>query len=236
MTSSPPPPKAVMYHDALASAWSSGYASGGFSKRFRFIEQVLKTMVVPRSRWLDLGCGSGILARYLDRMGAVGMAVDGSGEMIMAATSEAKVASLKGFEYRRIQTVEHLDFPGAAFDGVLCSSVLEYVESPGNALDEISRLLHPSGHLLISVPNKYSFLRALQKTIRFFGRIIGKKFFSYLDVSKNAYTRKEILFELESRSLRVNTVSYFDPLLPNWVTLIIPPSLVFVHATRIDHA
>jgi len=169
-------------------------------------------------------------------MGAVGMAVDGSGEMIMAATSEAKAAGLHGFEYQQIQTVELLDLPGASFGGVLCSSVLEYVQTPSNALDEISRVLRPDGHLLISVPNKYSLLRAMQKSMRFFGKIIGKKYFSYLDVSKNAYTRKEILFELESRSLKVNTVSYFDPLLPNWVTLIIPPSLVFVHATRIDHA
>ena len=41
-------------------------------------------------------------------------------------------------------------------DGVLCSSVLEYVSDVDTCLKEFARVLRPAGLLLVSVPNRHS--------------------------------------------------------------------------------
>ncbi len=234
MTSSSLPPDAVKYHDALAAEWSAGYGSGGFRKRMLFVEYALKSVVKPGARWLDLGCGSGILARRLDLLGAVGMAVDGSNNMIRAATSEARSAGLSGFEYRQVETIVHLDLPDASFDGIICSSVIEYVDAPGKALDEMARLLRTDGHLLISVANRFSLVRAAQRTVKAVGSAVTKKkYFPYLDVSRHQYSRSGIIHELESRNFRVLATESFDPVVPKWATTWLPSALIFVSARRL---
>lgn len=46
-----------------------------------------------------------------------------------------------------------LPFPAAAFDAVVASSVLEYVRSPTDVLAECTRVLHPGGVMLATVPD-----------------------------------------------------------------------------------
>ena len=41
----------------------------------------------------------------------------------------------------------------AAFSSVLCTQVLEHVPSPRRAISEMSRVLAPGGHLILSVPH-----------------------------------------------------------------------------------
>lgn len=231
------PPDAVKHHDALAAGWSAGYGGGGFRKRMLLVEHALTPIVKPGERWLDLGCGSGILARRLDLLGAVGLAVDGSESMIRAARSEARSARLNGFEYQRVETVEQLDLPDASFDGILCSSVIEYVDVPGKVLDEVARLLRENGHLLISVPNRFSFVRAAQRAIKFIGgAVAGKSYFSYLDVSRHQYSRNEFIRELEARAFRVLSTEDFDPVVPNWAAAWLPSALIFVSARHLQAA
>ncbi|WGX94736.1 class I SAM-dependent methyltransferase [Nocardioides sp. L-11A] len=45
-----------------------------------------------------------------------------------------------------------LTIPGGAFDGVLCTEVIEHTATPGRALAEIRRLLRPGGSLALTVP------------------------------------------------------------------------------------
>jgi 2-polyprenyl-6-hydroxyphenyl methylase/3-demethylubiquinone-9 3-methyltransferase len=234
MTSGSLPPDAVNYHDALAAEWSAGYGSGGFRKRMLFVERALRSVVKPGERWLDLGCGSGVLARRLDLLGAVGMALDGSKNMIRAATSEARSAGLNGFEYRQVETIEHIDLPDASFDGILCSSVIEYLDAPGKALNEMARLLRADGQLLISVPNRFSLVRAAQRTVKVVGGAVTRRnYFPYLDVSRHQYSRRQIVAELEARSFRVLSTDDFDPVLPDWAAGWLPSALIFVSACRL---
>ncbi|MEP6598403.1 MAG: class I SAM-dependent methyltransferase [Actinomycetota bacterium] len=48
-----------------------------------------------------------------------------------------------------------LPFRDAVFDTILCTSVLEHVDNPECAVDEMSRVLRPGGRLLITVPFLY---------------------------------------------------------------------------------
>lgn len=48
-----------------------------------------------------------------------------------------------------------LPLPGASFDTVLCTQVLEHVEDVEVAVAEIARVLRPGGHALVTVPFLY---------------------------------------------------------------------------------
>jgi SAM-dependent methyltransferase len=49
--------------------------------------------------------------------------------------------------------ITSIPLPDGSMDAVLCTEVLEHVEQPLAALDEIARLLRPGGQLLLSVPS-----------------------------------------------------------------------------------
>jgi SAM-dependent methyltransferase len=48
--------------------------------------------------------------------------------------------------------VTAVPLPDASFDAILCTEVLEHVEEPLRAVDELARLLRPGGRLLLTVP------------------------------------------------------------------------------------
>ena len=129
----------------------------------------------PGQHWLDAGCGTGQFAAFLGTLGHRVTAIDASSEMVRLCQVPAIVAS-----------VEQLPFPDATFDGILCSSVLEYLDSPSVALTEFRRVLKPNGCLLVSVPNSHSLVRGLQRLTYSITRHP-----EYMKFSRHSFTAKE---------------------------------------------
>ncbi|MBF9022620.1 methyltransferase domain-containing protein [Rhodobacterales bacterium FZCC0069] len=223
---------ALQYHEKLADKWSTKYRSGSFGRRRRFFQKILQTAVRRGSVWLDAGCGSGVFTRELAQLGATGLALDGSPEMIARAISEASDYGEVSFKYLQISSIEVLDDGDHAFDGVLCASVVEYLEKPDAALSEFYRVLKPGGALIVSVPCRHSIVRRSQKIIRRLGVLLGHDFFSYLAISKHDFSMREIRSKLEDLGYIIDGVDYFDPSLPEWVLKFIPGALLVVRARR----
>jgi ubiquinone/menaquinone biosynthesis C-methylase UbiE len=59
-----------------------------------------------------------------------------------------------------------LPFSSAAFDAVVASSVLEYVDDPAIVLRECARVMSPGGVMLCTVPNPRHPVRWLESLIR----------------------------------------------------------------------
>lgn len=62
---------------------------------------------------------------------------------------------VKNWDTNRIDLVSditEIPAPGASFDAILCSEVLEHVPEPTHALDEFGRLLKPGGRLILTAP------------------------------------------------------------------------------------
>lgn len=97
---------------------------------------------------LDLGCGSGAFSRALDAAGATAVAVD----MEMADLAAARTRPRRS----AVADARRLPFPEAAFDGVVCSNVLEHTPSAGVLFAEIERVLRPGGWAWVSWTNWYS--------------------------------------------------------------------------------
>ncbi|MBL8346484.1 MAG: class I SAM-dependent methyltransferase [Rubrivivax sp.] len=225
-------PSGAHFHERLASRWHQGYASGGFRRRLDFIESRLAPLVGPGSRWLDAGCGAGTLTQTLARLGAQGEAVDGSPAMIAAARQMGGDCSSGPFQFRVVHTVESLPYPDESFDGVLCSSVLEYLERPGAALSEFARVLRPGGRLLLTAARTGSAVRTVQVVVRRVAALAGRNAFEYLTVSRHTCGPGGLRRAVEAAAMRVDAIEPFDPVMPPWLQSVLPSSLLAVTATR----
>src|SRR5580700_9292587 len=86
LTSPEPPAKdAVDYHRKLAVGWEERYTKPAFRARLRAFEECLAGYDLHGQHWLDAGCGSGTMARYLVEAGARVLGVDAAEEMIAMA-------------------------------------------------------------------------------------------------------------------------------------------------------
>jgi SAM-dependent methyltransferase len=96
---------------------------------------------------LDAGCGSGPLAAALRDRGATVTGVDSSAAMLALARRRlGDGASLHLADLR-----DPLPFGDGAFDDVVASLVLHYLEDWGPTLAELRRVLRPGGRLIASV-------------------------------------------------------------------------------------
>jgi 2-polyprenyl-6-hydroxyphenyl methylase/3-demethylubiquinone-9 3-methyltransferase len=101
---------------------------------------------------LDVGCGAGLMAEPLVRMGAAISAIDAAPENIAAAMDHAQGQGL-AIDYQCI-AVEDLAATGAQFDLITCLEVVEHVAGRDAFFGAVARLLKPGGLAVFSTPNR----------------------------------------------------------------------------------
>ncbi len=102
---------------------------------------------------LDVGCGGGLVAEPLARMGAKVTGIDAGEDVIAAARSHAVGQGLE-IDYRAGDVVLLADAMPGRFDLVTCLEVLEHVADVPAFLLALRRLLKPGGLLVFSTPNR----------------------------------------------------------------------------------
>ncbi|MBK8909243.1 MAG: methyltransferase domain-containing protein [Rhodospirillales bacterium] len=119
---------------------------------------------------LDVACGTGALTRQvLSRVGPTGKptGLDANPAMISVAR---KVSS--EIEWHEGQA-EDLPFEDATFDAVVCQFGLNFFSDQQAALKEMSRVLAPDGHMVISVFDNLDVNRPYAETASIFERVVG---------------------------------------------------------------
>jgi 2-polyprenyl-6-hydroxyphenyl methylase/3-demethylubiquinone-9 3-methyltransferase len=102
---------------------------------------------------IDIGCGGGLLAEPMARMGFDVTAIDASSENIGTARAHAEPQGLD-IAYRAA-TVEQLEAEGAGpFDVVLTMEVIEHVADPEAFIRACSRLVAPGGMMIVATLNR----------------------------------------------------------------------------------
>ncbi|SPJ23134.1 bifunctional 2-polyprenyl-6-hydroxyphenol methylase/3-demethylubiquinol 3-O-methyltransferase UbiG [Palleronia abyssalis] len=101
---------------------------------------------------LDVGCGGGLLAEPMTRLGARVTGIDAAERNIPVAQTHAAEQGLD-IEYRAA-TAETLADEGAAFDGVLAMEIVEHVADPAEFIATCDRLTKPGGLLICSTLNR----------------------------------------------------------------------------------
>ena len=103
-------------------------------------------------RILDIGCGGGLLAEPMARLGASVVGADAAERNIPVARLHAEQSGL-AIDYRHT-TAEALAAAGEVFDVVLNMEVVEHVSDPAAYLAACHDLLRPGGLMVCSTLNR----------------------------------------------------------------------------------
>lgn len=143
-----------------------GYIRAAIDRHWGGDDRALKPLLGKRA--LDIGCGAGLVAEPLARLGAQVTAIDAAPESIAVARTHAEQMRLE-IDYHACG-VEALD--EARYDLITCLEVIEHVTDPAMFLRAIAQLLKPDGLFILSTPNRTPLSRLMIVTLaEGFGRI-----------------------------------------------------------------
>jgi len=109
---------------------------------------------------LDVGCGAGLLAEPLARLGAAVTGLDASPELIAVAREHSTAQGL-AIDYR---DGELADLEGQ-FDLITCMEVIEHVADPAAFVRALANRLVTDGLLILSTPNATGWSKLVMITV-----------------------------------------------------------------------
>ena len=103
---------------------------------------------------LDVGCGGGILAEALSKLGAQVTGIDASEQTIGVAQNHSNAVGSDVSYYQT--TIEEFiaNKPEEKFDVITCLEMLEHVPSPGEIIKTCSTILKDDGDIFFSTINR----------------------------------------------------------------------------------
>jgi 2-polyprenyl-6-hydroxyphenyl methylase/3-demethylubiquinone-9 3-methyltransferase len=110
---------------------------------------------------LDIGCGGGLLAEPMSRLGFAVTAIDPAERNVAAAAAHADALGLC-LDYR-CATAEAIVAEKRVFDVVLNMEVVEHTADPGAYLRDCAKLIAPGGLMIVATLNRTLKALALAK-------------------------------------------------------------------------
>lgn len=188
----------------------------------RLIRVHLAPALAESFRFLDAGCGPGVLLETLGRFPIEYVGVDISYEMLAFARQQT-ANSVAGFRGEFLQAdVEQLPFRSGYFDASASLGVIEYLKDDDGLLREVVRVTAPNGFVLLAVTNRHSYnlifekpLLALRKR-KFTARMLSslktqlrRGEFKQRDFSIRRHAPAQFLRKLEEYDLKVVEYEYW---------------------------
>src|ERR1700733_7621173 len=187
-------PLTVKVHfDKLSQRWEDLYKPGALqAPRTYEFTNALTTKLPSPANVLDFGCGTGDISAAIAAVGYMVTGVDISPAMINRATPR----SCGNLRFQVVESANpfQLPFGDSVFDGVVVSSVLEYLNPLEVYLRELRRVIRPGGVLLCTVPNMTHRSRSIEQVFRPLAKLFnrlpafkGSDWFEYLELSVHRY-------------------------------------------------
>ena len=159
-------------------------------------------------RVLDVGCGTGIVARsaaaHVREEGTVvGLDVN-EGMLQVAAAAATELGPT--IEWRQGDATD-LPFPDESFDVIFSQQALQFVEDPAAALREMHRVLAPNGRIAISVLRSLAFNPGYDELAEALERHAGADAGMMMRSPFRGYTRDELRTLAEDAGFREPVVT-----------------------------
>jgi ubiquinone/menaquinone biosynthesis C-methylase UbiE len=123
----------------------------------------LSAALVGVRRWLDVGCGRGVMPSWLagrmsppDLTGRIAVGLD---------RDRSALAVQRHLTLRVAGDAHELPFEDGTFDLVSANMVLEHIEQPERLFAAVARVLRPGGRFLVHTPNARGYTTRLTKLI-----------------------------------------------------------------------
>ncbi len=166
----------MSYYNAIAKSYDRLYAEEQYEK----LEEIVTFLKVKKTdRLLDIGCGTGLSARFFT--GHV-IGIDPAFEMVKQADFPVVCGA-----------AEELPFQSEMFDVVVCVSAIHNFDDHSKALREMKRVLKKKGIGAITLLKKARQYKTIRKDIEtfFLGKWVeGKKDDCFIGMKKKEYTTK----------------------------------------------
>jgi SAM-dependent methyltransferase len=214
------PEPAETFFDRSAEAFSSNYhRAPEFQERREVITRVVNDLAgqLPADAvGLDLGCGDATLSLVLSDVVATVVGFDQSETMLERARCRVAgkgVSQRMEFHHVSLPIPEPLEFRYRnAASLILCSSVLEYLSDYQAVLQQCHRLLGTGGLLIVTVPNRASMFRWLDRA----RQRIGLAEASYLHHQRHQFTLPGLTGVLSSIGFLPIRSTFFALPLQRW--------------------
>ncbi len=127
------------------------------------LEWINSLCPVKGQRVLDVGCGGGILADSMARLGAQVTGIDLAAKALRVAQLHALEAQTDNVQYREVSAEALAEQQPGSFDLVTCMEMLEHVPDPASVVRACAALVKPGGWVFFSTLNRNpkSFLLAV---------------------------------------------------------------------------
>jgi len=102
---------------------------------------------------LDLGCGGGLLAEAMTKLGATVTGLDMGTTTIEVAKLHALDSKLD-IRYLNETAEQHGGIHLGHYDAITCMEMLEHVPDPAGVVQTIASMLQPGGHAVLSTLNR----------------------------------------------------------------------------------
>ena len=143
MSNSPQNAKSIW--DKLSEWWIKGIEGDESSEYVQIIVPLLEGILTQKKTILDVGTGTGRIAQEAGRVTEHATIVGGDISIRQLRYAKEVTSGIQFVQH----SIEQMPFKNEQFDAVICSMVLEHVESLLEAVSEIARILERNGTLLI---------------------------------------------------------------------------------------
>ena len=206
--------------DSLSAEWWD--INGSFSAlheynfiRIKFIQSILKKKSLNSLKFLDVGCGGGILCEPLARLGGSVTGIDSNKKAINVAIEHAKRCELK-INYKNCDLAD-LNCT-EKFDVITCMEVLEHLENLDSIIKFLGKNLKKNGYFIGSTINRSisSYFLAIFIAERVLG-LVPQETHNWNNFIKPNFLKKKLLLNGFSNIDFQGTI--YNPVTKKWLMI-----------------
>ncbi len=188
--------------NAEDDAGIAGWSPTGLDARLRKFKEIWhnETHTFEKKLWLDAGCGAGTYSRFITQHQISVIGLDYSLPSLQKAKSKVTEESILWC----VADINKMPFKSDYFDGAICFGVTQALNESMHAVNELSRMTRPGGHLCIDALNSRCLPHLWEQFSR---RILNKPMHLRYETTSN-------LRDLMQQNGFINIQLHWLPILP----------------------